>query len=86
VAAANLYTFRHSVNLQSVAMRTLVTASAILIATGLFGTGWAVGQLRDGATELPQHWWSSAPVALIALGATLALIAWATPRLARNSA
>ena len=65
-------------------MRTLVAASAVLIAVGLFGTGWAVGQLQDGAAELPRHWWSSAPVALTALGATLALLAWAAPRLARN--
>lgn len=64
-------------------MRTLVAASVLLIGVGLFGTGWAVGRLQDGATELPQHWWSSAPPALIALGATLALLAWAAPRVTR---
>jgi hypothetical protein len=66
-------------------MRTLATISAFLAAVGIVGTWWAVGQLANGATELPQHWWSSAPSALIGLAMALAVVAWAIPRLTRAS-
>jgi hypothetical protein len=74
-AAATLYISCHGLNLQSELMRTLVAISALLVAAGIAGTWWAVGQLADGATELPQHWWSTAPLALVALGLALGLTA-----------
>lgn len=40
----------------------------------MFGTGWAVGQLQDGAAELPQHWWSTAPLVVSGLGVLLAAL------------
>jgi hypothetical protein len=64
-------------------MRVLYTSAALAIAAGLAGTWWAVGELRTGATELPQHWWSSAPLVLVTLGLILALVARVAPRLAK---
>jgi hypothetical protein len=57
--------------------RTSDLVAVVLGAVSLFALGYAVNDLADGITEVPHHWWSSAP--LLGLGAALAL--WAAPRL-----
>jgi hypothetical protein len=65
-------------------MRTLYVTAALVVAAGVAGTVWAVGELRNGVSELPQHWWSSAPVALVALGLTLMLALAVAPHHAQT--
>ena len=65
-------------------VRALYVSAAALVAIGVLGIAWAVPQLADGVAELPRHWWSSIPVALVALGAALAAIAWFLPGRARR--
>lgn len=55
-------------------MRALVVLSVALFAAGVAGSAWAIGQLREGAAELPQHWWSSAPLVVAGLGVLLAAL------------
>jgi hypothetical protein len=55
-------------------------AALVLAAASLFALGYAVNDLANRITEVPQHWWSSAPV----LGLGLALILWGLPRLRRS--
>ena len=36
----------------------------VITALALVGFGFTVGQLADGVSEIPRHWWSSASAAL----------------------
>ena len=62
-------------------MFRIADVAAMLVgAASLFAFGSAVNDLANGITEMPQHWWNTAP--LLGLGAALAL--WAGPRLHRR--
>jgi hypothetical protein len=52
----------------------------VLAAASLFALGYAVNDLANGITEVPQHWWSSAPVFGLGLALTLLVL----PRLRRS--
>ncbi|MGH2795698.1 MAG: hypothetical protein ACRDKG_15505 [Actinomycetota bacterium] len=56
-------------------MRNAWTTSAVVLAAAsIFALGYTINGLADGITELPKHWWSSAPVLGLALAGGLALI------------
>jgi hypothetical protein len=40
-------------------IRPLLVATVIAIAASAFGVLQTIGNLRDGAAELPHHWWST---------------------------
>jgi hypothetical protein len=67
-------------------MRAVYLSAAVAIVAGASGTAYAASALANGLEELPRHWWSSFPLASIAVGLILALLAWGVPRLAGREA
>jgi hypothetical protein len=61
-------------------MRVLYASAVLVIAVGVAGTWWAVTELREGVSEVPNHWWSTFPVALVVLGSIFGLTARAALR------
>lgn len=53
-----------------------------IIIVGAITALWAVGNLTDGLTELPRHWWSTLAALPIVLG--VATTATALTRLAQS--
>ncbi|MEX2238291.1 MAG: hypothetical protein WEB00_12235 [Dehalococcoidia bacterium] len=39
-------------------------SALVLWSVALLGLGFAIADLRDGYREVPNHWWSAAPLAL----------------------
>jgi len=64
-------------------MHILRVFSIVLIALGIVGVGRAVSELAHGWAEIPLHWWSSAAIAPLLLGAALAAVFW-WPRVRRD--
>jgi hypothetical protein len=51
-------------------MRSIVTASlALTSVAALLALGYAIAELEHGIREVHRHWWSSAPLAAVALSA-----------------
>lgn len=57
--------------LEELAVTYLRPVAAIIGAVALFALGYAVNDLQDGLAELPRHWWSVAPAALLVVSAGL---------------
>lgn len=56
-------------------MRDIWSVLAIVVAAAsLFALGYATNGLADGITELPRHWWSTAPILGLFLAVTLAAV------------
>ncbi len=51
--------------------RVLRFGPVVLALLGVFALGFTLGQLQDGIGEIPHHWWSTAPVVLVAGAAAL---------------
>lgn len=64
------------------AMKDIWKASPIILAiVSVFALGYAINDLAGGISELPRHWWSTAPV----LGLLVAVAIGATGRLRQRS-
>lgn len=62
-------------------MRNVWRTSAIVLGiVSLFALGYTVNDLADGITELPKHWWSSAPLFGLALAGGLSFLGRARSR------
>ena len=46
----------------------------VLAFVSVFALGYAVNGLGEGITELPRHWWSTAPALGLVLAATFAAV------------
>ncbi|MDQ4145428.1 MAG: hypothetical protein M3198_17140 [Actinomycetota bacterium] len=55
------------------AAKYLFWLAVVLILVGAAGAAWSAGELTNGISEIPRHWWSSAPTAALFVG--LALLA-----------
>ena len=55
--------------------RVLLIGGLSLLPVGVFGAGYTLRDLARGITEMPLHWWSTAPWIGIVLGVTLLVLA-----------
>ena len=55
--------------------RMLMVGGVSLVVIGIFGAGYTLRDLADGITEVPSHWWSTAPWVGIVLGVWLLVLA-----------
>lgn len=51
-----------------------ITSALVLAAVSIFALGYAVNGLADGITELPKHWWSTAPILGLLLAAAIGFV------------
>jgi cytochrome bd-type quinol oxidase subunit 2 len=51
--------------------RVLIAAASALVVLGLVGLAWSIPLLAGGIEELPRHWWSTLPAALVVVGVAL---------------
>lgn len=54
--------------------------SIILAIVSVFALGYAISDLAGGISELPRHWWSTAPVLGLVLAAAAGILARARSR------
>jgi hypothetical protein len=48
--------------------RTLLAASVFaMAAVSLVGVGYSLDQLTNGVRDIHEHWWSTAPVVMLAI-------------------
>ena len=55
--------------------RVLLIAGLSLVLVGVFGAGYTLRDLARGITEMPSHWWGTAPWIVIVLGVGLLVLA-----------
>ena len=55
--------------------RVLLIGGLSLLPVGVFGAGYTLRDLARGITEMPLHWWSTAPWIGIVLGVGLLVLA-----------
>ena len=56
-------------------MRDIWNTSALFVAAvSIFALGYTVNGLADGITELPRHWWSTAPIVGLVLAVAIGFV------------
>jgi hypothetical protein len=56
-------------------MGRVLAFAIVSVVLGAAGLGWAVSELQDGLTEVPQHWWSTLATLPLLLGVGILCLA-----------